>query len=93
MKKIIRYFLRFMFLSLIGYLILNMTFLGQRSFYALYKAKSELNSLRTKHVALVTSNAELKKKNKLLKNDPFTIKKVAREKYGMGEKGDLILRY
>ena len=70
-----------------------MTFLGQRSFYSLYKANKDLRLLKEKNNTLIASNAELEKKNKLLQNDPFTIKKVAREKYGMGQKGELILRY
>lgn len=93
MKKIIRYFLRFTFLFLIAYLVLNMTFLGQRSFYALYKANKDLHHLKEKNSTLISSNTELTKKNKLLKNDPYTIQSVAREKYGMGKKGELILRY
>lgn len=93
MKKIVKYFLRATFLILIMYFIASMTFIGQRSLYSLYKANRDLKLLKDKNASLITSNAELEKKNKLLKNDPFTIKKVAREKYGMGAKGELILRY
>ncbi len=93
MKKFVKYFLRATFLILIMYFIASMTFIGQRSLYSLYKANRDLKLLKDKNASLITSNAELEKKNKLLKNDPFTIKKVAREKYGMGAKGELILRY
>jgi len=92
-KKFVKYFLRATFLILIMYFIASMTFIGQRSLYSLYKANRDLKLLKDKNASLITSNAELEKKNKLLKNDPFTIKKVAREKYGMGAKGELILRY
>jgi cell division protein FtsB len=76
-----------------AYFILNMTVFGQRSFYALYKAKRDLNLLKEKNTTLITSNSELETKIKLLKDDPFTIQKVAIEKYGMGKKGTLILKY
>ncbi|MDD4856621.1 MAG: septum formation initiator family protein [Candidatus Krumholzibacteria bacterium] len=80
--------LLFAVLILIGFVFIA----GDVGLLKLWGAQRELKNLNAKITELESRNALLSAEIGRLKNDPFTIEKVAREKYGYLKPGDKVYR-
>ena len=65
---------------------------GDVGLWKLWVAQRQMRNLETKIAELERTNALLSAEIKHLRNDPFTIEKVAREKYGYLRPGDKVYR-
>jgi len=65
---------------------------GDVGLWKLWVAQRQMKSLETKVAELKQKNALLSREIRYLKNDPFTIEKVAREKYGYARPGERVYR-
>jgi len=65
---------------------------GDVGLWKLWVAQRQMKSLRAKIVELENKNVLLGAEIERLKGDPFTIEKVAREKYGYLKPGDKVYR-
>ncbi|UCF05056.1 MAG: septum formation initiator family protein [bacterium] len=65
---------------------------GDVGLWNLWTAQRRLNRIREEISVLEQENASLKAEIELLRNDPFAIEKVARERYGYLRPGDKVYR-
>jgi cell division protein FtsB len=65
---------------------------GDVGLWNLWTAQRRLNRIREEITVLEQENASLKAEIELLRNDPFAIEKVARERYGYLRPGDKVYR-
>ncbi len=75
-------------LFIIGFIFIA----GDVGLLKVWGAQRQMKSLRSKISELETKNALLSAEIARLKGDPFTIEKVAREKYGYLRPGDKVYR-
>ncbi len=75
-------------LFIIGFIFIA----GDVGLLKVWGAQRQVKSLRSKITELETKNALLSAEIARLKADPFTIEKVAREKYGYLRPGDKVYR-
>ncbi|MBL7075476.1 septum formation initiator family protein [candidate division KSB1 bacterium] len=87
-KKRIRLLIAFGVLTLLVILFVG----GDRGLYQIWKLSREKKHLEEQIEGLKHVEAEMKKREKKLQDDPEYLEKVAREKYGMIKKGEKVYR-
>ncbi len=76
----------------VGVLITLIFVAGDVGLWKLWTAQKQMKTLQGKIVGLEQENAFLSAEIELLKDDSFTIEKIAREKYGYLRPGDRVYR-
>ncbi len=88
-KKVIRRVMLLLVLFFVFYLY----FVGDYGFFRLLSLKREKDSLILETKKLQAKNVELELEKAKLKDDMFYIEKVARERYGMAKKDEVIYKF
>jgi cell division protein FtsL len=78
---------RFIYLIIIGIIVMFLLFFGRNSFLKVFLSHREVARLQSKVEQLQSENEQLRKENHELKTNPDEIEKIAREKLGY-QKGD-----
>jgi len=72
--------------------ILVVFILGDVGLVNLWSAKKKIKTLEKRITVIKKENEELSRKIRALKNDPFEIEKIAREKFGYLKPGEKVYR-
>ena len=81
---------RITYIAIIGIFIIAAVFLP--GFSKLQKLREKNRNLERRIEILTKANEGLAKEKEKLENDPSYIEKIAREKLGMAQKGEIILK-
>jgi len=73
-------------------LIIMLFTIGDVGFINLWKAQKKLDTMNNEIEILEKETKLLEQNNENLKNDPFALEKIAREKYGYIKPGDKVFR-
>jgi cell division protein FtsB len=88
-RKILRRFLLLLILASVLYIYFG----GNYGFLRLLSLKKEKGSIILETKRLQAQNMDLELEKEKLKNDPFYIEKVARERYGMAKEDEVIYKF
>jgi cell division protein FtsB len=88
-RKILRRILILLVLVSVFYLYFG----GDYGFFRLLSLKKEKGSIILETKKLQAQNMDLEIEKEKLKNDPFYIEKVARERYGMAKEDEIIYKF
>jgi len=88
-RKILRRLILLLFLASVFYLYFG----GNYGFFRLLSLKKEKGSIILETKKLQAQNMDLELEKEKLKNDPFYIEKVARERYGMAKEDEIIYKF
>ncbi|MCJ7496808.1 MAG: septum formation initiator family protein [candidate division Zixibacteria bacterium] len=88
-RKILRRLLFLLFLASVFYLYFG----GNYGFLRILSLKKEKESIILETKRLQAQNMDLELEKEKLKNNPFYIEKVARERYGMAKEDEVIYKF
>jgi len=88
-RKILRRLILLLFLASVFYLYFG----GNYGFFRLLSLNKEKGSIILETKRLQAQNMDLELEKEKLKNDPFYIEKVARERYGMAKENEVIYKF
>ncbi|UCG94519.1 MAG: septum formation initiator family protein [Candidatus Aerophobus sp.] len=88
-----RRILKHLLILLVLFLVFYLYFVGDYGFFRLLSLKKEKDELILESKRLQAQNIDLEMEKEKLKEDLFYIEKVARERYGMAKKDELIYKF
>ncbi len=79
--------------TLLGLAVYYAVFGGEYSLLELQKARSEIKAQASELAVLREENAYLRARADSLENDPATLERIARERFGMIKPGEVLYRF